>query len=190
METILNANLFGNYITMTFSEIFPTTEDFIAAFTDYTSLATGLKSNLTTDDLSVLYILLYQKYGNSCILSTDINQFTAQLVTITYTYYDAYLKQRETQSKLRALTDDQILQGSAAIHNHAFNPDTAPSTASLDELPFINEQNTTKYKKNKIEAYAEYFQLLNYDLTEAFLNRYKNLFLKIVIPQAPLWYES
>lgn len=190
METILNANLFGGYITMTFSEIFPTTDSFLAAFSDYSALATGLKSNLTSADLSVLYILLYQKYGNSCILSSDINQFTAQLVTITYTYYDAYLKQRDTQSKLRALTDDQILQGSAAIHNHAFNPDTTPSTASLDELPFINEQNTTKYKKNKIEAYAEYFQLLNYDLTEAFLNRYKNLFLKIVIPQSPYWYES
>ena len=68
------------------------------------------------------------------------------------------------------------------------NPGTAPSTSSLEELPGIDDQNTTQYKKNKLDAYANLMGLLEKDVTEEFLSKFKNLFLKFVEREIPLWY--
>lgn len=46
------------------------------------------------------------------------------------------------------------MTGSKSIYNHAFNPSNEPSTASLDELDYINEQNTSNVKRSKIDAYG------------------------------------
>ena len=68
------------------------------------------------------------------------------------------------------------------------NPGTTPSTSSLEELPGIDDQNTTQYKKNKLDAYANLMGLLEKDVTEEFLSKFKNLFLKFVEREIPLWY--
>ena len=68
------------------------------------------------------------------------------------------------------------------------NPGTAPSTSSLEELPGIDDQNTTQYKKNKLDAYANLMGLLEKDVTEEFLSKFKSLFLKFVEREIPLWY--
>ena len=92
------------------------------------------------------------------------------------------------QTDFRALTEDELLTGTKQINNHSYNPSTAPSTDTLDELPTINEQTSTKYKKSKMDAYANLMALLEKDVTEEFMNKFKKLFLIIVEPQLPLWY--
>ena len=87
------------------------------------------------------------------------------------------------QTSLRALTDADILAGSKAIYNSALNPGTDPSTASLDELTYINSQNTTNYKKSKMDAYAQLWDLLSTDVTAEFLNRFRPCFKQFVSPE-------
>ena len=76
------------------------------------------------------------------------------------------------------------------INNHAYNPSTEPSTTDTTELPFVNEQATTKFKKGKLDGYAILTSLLETDVTEEFLNKFKKLFLLVIEPQLPLWYVT
>ena len=76
------------------------------------------------------------------------------------------------------LSDDEILIGSKAIYNHAFNPSVAPSTQNMTELPYINDQNTTNFKRSKLDAYTLLLELLETDVTEEFIDKYS------------YWYES
>ena len=59
----------------------------------------------------------------------------------------------DIQNKIRNLTEDEIRIGTKAIYNQAVNPGTEPSTGSLEELTSISAQNTTGYKKSKLDAY-------------------------------------
>ena len=52
------------------------------------------------------------------------------------------------------MSEDDLVKGSKQIVNHSYNPSTAPSTSTLEELTTINEQNTNNYKKGKLDAYA------------------------------------
>ena len=84
------------------------------------------------------------------------------------------------------LADLQV--GGKAVYNTALNPNIAPTTSALEELPYINQQNTTNYAKSEAEAYGIKMNLLNNDVTESFLGKFRDLFLKIVQPTVPLWY--
>ena len=88
------------------------------------------------------------------------------------------------------MTEDEILAGTKAIYNHAFNPQTAPTTNTVDELEYINEQNTTTYKKSKLDGYALLWAILNDGVTERFLREFRYHFLVVVEPQLPLWYVT
>lgn len=60
----------------------------------------------------------------------------------------------------------------------------------MTELKYINQQNTTNYKKSLPEAYAILIELLNTDVTSRFLAQFAKLFLKVVSPEIPLWYVT
>ena len=94
------------------------------------------------------------------------------------------------QSKIRNLSDEEIQLGSKAIYNRALNPGTEPSTGSLDELNAILEQNTTNYKKSKLEAYTQVWLLLESDVTQDFLNRFKPLFSKWNLDSRAIYIEK
>ena len=176
--------LFGNYITMTFSDIYPDYETFLD---DYRNLSfpTTLEDE---ENLRVIYYLLYSKYGNSNILSTDITQFKFQLFSLIYQHAAIWERKMALQKSLRELTDEEILISSRQVINHALNPSSEPSTNAMEALNYINEQTTSGYKKNKIDAYMFLYDVLRDDITAEFINRFKKLFIAIVFPQAPLWY--
>ena len=142
------------------------------------------------DDSSILtlYYLLYGRYGNSIIASSDTNRFKYALWGIIFQFGPTWEKKLDIQAKLRALTEDELAAGSKAIYNRAENPQTAPDTNSLDELIFINEQNTTNYKKSKMDKYQQLYELLKDDVTETFLSRFQKLFKTVVMPEEPLLY--
>lgn len=174
----------GNYYNRKFKEIFPSTEAFIA---NYRSTDLQLES-ITDDNLSVLYALLYARYGNSVIAADDETQFQYEVYSIIFMYGPTWVKRLEVQDTLRKLSIDELQLGSKAIYNTALNPSAAPTTATLTELNYINQQNTTNHKKSKLEAYGNLMALLETDVTEEFISRFKKLFMIIVQPNYPLWY--
>ena len=182
---IFNNSLYGNYRQVKFTDVFPNVDEFINGYK-----AAQIQQRLKNENISTLYYMLYARYGNSTIASSDTNQFKYKLWTIIFSYGPAWEKRIEIQDKLLALTDDEIQKGNTTIYNHAFNPSTAPSTETLEEIQYINDQTTQKSKRGKMDAYAYLWDLIDTDVTTEFLNRFQPLFLKIVEPELPLWYKT
>lgn len=151
-------------------------------------------ANYTNNLVKTLYYLLYSKYGNSAIASSDVNQFKYKVFTTIFEYAPAWKKRLEIQEKLFNINlsevDPDYLKGTMVMYNHAVNPDTEPTTTSYDALPGINRQTVQTTKRGMLEGYSTLLELVNTDVTGAFLNKFKKLFLTVVMPQAPLWYRS
>lgn len=182
---IFNKSLYGNYRQVKFTDVFPSVDEFINGYT-----TASIQQRLKNENISTLYYMLYARYGNSTIASSDTNQFKYKLWTIIFSYGPAWEKRIEIQDKLLSLTDEEIQKGNTTIYNHAFNPSTAPSTETLEEIQYINDQTTQKNKRGKMDAYAYLWDLIDTDVTTEFLNRFQPLFLKIVEPELPLWYTT
>lgn len=179
------SSLYGNFRTRTFVEIWNNEEAFA---NDYNN--NGIPVSISAVSLKTLFYLLYARYGNSNIASSDENQFKYKVFSTIFMYAPAWEKRLDIQKKLRELSDEEIMKGSTAIYNSALNPSTAPSTATLEELPYINQQNATKYKKAKMDAYATLYALIETDVTEELIGKFKKLFITIVEPDRALWYKT
>ena len=192
-----NVTMLPEYSTMLFSDVWNNANDFL---TDYTSagvftspvIENGVvvKAGTKLDDKNVtlLFYLLYSKYGNNPIANNDINQFKYKVYSIMFQYGPSWEKRLDIQEKLRALKDEDIQKGSKAIYNSAMNPSTQPSTQSLEELTYINSQNTTNYKKSKMDAFAQLWELIDADVTGDFIAKFRVCFKQFVRPENPLLY--
>ena len=97
---MFNNSLYGNYRTRKFTDIFPN----VGKFTDEYEHA-GIPPTLSEDSsVTTLYYLLYARYGNSCIASSDENQFKYKMWTIIYSYGPAWEKRVEIQKNLTQIT--------------------------------------------------------------------------------------
>lgn len=180
-----NCSLFGNFITRKFTDIFPNVNTFVSEYKN-----NGIPNLITDASASTLYYLLYARYGNSHIVNNDENQFKYKLWSITFMYGPTWEKRLDIQDKLRNLSDDDIRLGTKQINNHAYNPETAPTTGSLEELNYINEQGTLNYKKGKVDGYMWLMDALKTDVTKSFIDKFEDLFMAVVVPTDPLWYVT
>lgn len=180
---------YGEYRTRTFADIFGDADKLIEAIDTFPPFK-EYSGGITQTELGVIYYLLYAKYGNSHIAYTDENQFKYALYSLIWQYGPTWKKRLDIQDKIRNLSEDELRTGARAIYNHAFNPSTAPSTSTMEELLTINDQNTTNYKKSKLEAYGILWELLKTDVTEVFLTKFKKLFIVITAPDYPLYYTT
>lgn len=187
---------YGGYRTRTFTQIFSNdgetgSYDAFAAMLAGTPFARKIsEANIDTE---LLFYMLYSRYGNSHISYTDENQFVYALFSTIMMYGPAWAKRLSIQEELNKLPledGSEIYLGSGAIYNHALNPGTAPSTQTLTELPHINEQNTTKYRKSKLEGLSNLMALLETDVTEEFLAKFRKLFIRVTAPDQPLLYTT
>lgn len=178
-------SLYGNYRQVKFTDIYPDATSFV---TDYTNSA--IPTTITNDTATTLYYLLYSRYGNSVIAASDTNRFKYDLFATIFSYAPTWEKRVDIQNKLRELSDAELFTGQTTINNHSYNPSTAPSTSTLDELTTINEQVTQKGKRDKLTAYTELSKALWTDVTEQFLDKFQKLFLIILQPELPLWYAT
>ena len=188
-------NLLPQYDTKLFTDIYEDVDSFIE---DYLEIDLG---GLTVDEeqedyglVPKLFYLLYAKFGNSPIANLDENQFKYKLFSTIFMYGPAWESRLGLQDKIRDLlktsNEAELLQGAKAINNHAFNPATDPSTGSLEELTYINDQNTTQYKKSKMDAYGQLWNLVATDVTADFLARFNDCFKRFVKPANPLIYVT
>lgn len=163
----------------TFSDVFPTSDIFISQFKETPFYANPVASMLTDTTLELIYVLLYNKYGNNEIVNFSENQFRNKLYGIMWSVGPIWLTKLNIQQKLWSLgLDDNsdIYKGSGAIYNHAMHDETAPGTGTTEELPYINDQNVTKYKKSKLEGLMLYADTLNDRVTDDFINKFRRLF--------------
>lgn len=169
---------FPRFDTKLFTEIWEEASDFVSDYQDI-----GIPATISTSSAQTLYYLLYARYGNSPIANYDEEQFKYKIFSIVFQYGPTWEKRLDIQSKLRAISDDDLLKGSKAIYNHAYNPSQAPTTSTLTEIDYINEQNTTNYKKSKMDAYQQLWDLLDTDVTGEFLGRFQKCFKQFVHPE-------
>ena len=187
------SNMLPRYDTKLFTEIYDNAEDFVTDYKNsglYDATSGHLNNSLSDANATLVFYLLYGKYGNNPIANYDVNQFKYKMWSIIFQYGPAWARKLDIQNKLRELDEADIRLGSKAIYNHAFNPSTDPSTASLEELTAINEQNTTNFKKSKIEGYASLWNMITSDVTEVFIKKFEKLFKQFVTPERTWIYET
>lgn len=182
----MNQELFTEQYTKTFSNVYPTYEDF---YQDYTNL--GIPQRLKNISfLQTIYALLCGEYASSSIMSLSEAQFRMRLFTIVMSYGPQYERELQMQDTLLRMSDEELQVSSKAIYNTSLNPSTEPSTGTLDELPTINQQNVTKHKRSKLDAYAFLRDMLNADLTKEFIKRFDHLFVRVLRTNNPLYYTT
>ena len=176
-------SLYGNFRNRKFTEIFDNANSFLEAYKN-----NGIPTTIADEHVITLYYLLYAKYGNSVIASSDENRFKYELFSIVFEHGPVWQKKLELQGKIRALTDDEIFEGSRQIYNNAANPSTDPDVMTDDELDYINSQSVTKNRRGRLEAYGLLNDMLDENYTSTFIRRFNILFIKFVMPEIPLWY--
>lgn len=187
-----SVEMIPQYSTILFTDIWDSAEDFKSDFQDSPfdgAIMDGTVSG-QPDNVSLVFYLLYSRYGNNPIANLDVTQWKFKIFSTIFQYGPSWEKRLDIQAKLRGLTEADLLSGSKAIYNNALNPSTAPSTGSLEELTYINSQNTTNYKKSKMEAYAQLWDLIDTDVTEDFLVKFKKCFKIFVSAEQPLLYVT
>ena len=145
-----NVEMIPQYDTKLFNEIWESVNDFCY---DYQHV--GIPTTISVQSAMTLYYLLYAKYGNNPLANYDENQFKYKVFSIIYSYGPTWEKKLSIQTRLRSLSEDDLIKGSKAIYNTALNPSDAPGTGTLEELDYINSQNTTNYKRSVMEAYGQ-----------------------------------
>ena len=164
------------YTTPTFSEIYENATEFVNSY----KASPLYLSELTDANLTIIYNLLLARYGETPIYNKTADIFKVKFYSLIYQYAPTWQKKLSIQTTLRGLSESELIVGTTTIYNRASNPETAPTTETLDELTYINDQNTQKFKRNKSQAYSELYQLLRDDITEDFIRRFKILFRNIV----------
>lgn len=176
-------NLYGNYRNRKFTDLWEQADDFINDYTDC-----GVPTTIKEETAITLYYLLYARYGNSTIASADENQFKYKVFATIFQYGPTWEKRLEVQKELREMSIEELQTSAMAVYNHSMNPSTAPKNDDWELLPTVNDQNVTRHKRSKIDAYALLTSLLQTDVTNEFLTKFKPLFMTVVSPELPLWY--
>lgn len=176
---------FGGYYTEKFSDIWPNVNAWRADYELFKEMEIIPLKNL--EFINKVYYLLVSEYGFSHHIGSR-DQFKLMLWQKVFQYAPYLEKEIEIQNNLLSMELKELQQGGKAIYNTALNPGTQPTTTTLGELEYINQQNTTNYKKSKPEAWAVLMQLIKKDLGKEFTSRFKNLFIKVCYPDYPLYY--
>lgn len=174
---------------ITFTQIWDNYQSFKTDY-DANPMKAPIPSARVNNAIEMTFYLLYANYGNSEIINRDVNQFKFKLFSIIYKYGAFWDKKLELQDKLMNLSDDELRLGSKAIYNKAFNPNTTPSTDELEEIPFINEQQTTNYKKSKAEAYITLWDSMRSSATDDYVRKFRSLFSTFVGKEKIPYYIS
>ena len=164
------------YNHLRFCDVWGSLANFLTDYNENIAFFYKNTSPLTANAAKTLYFLLYAKYGNTPIINNDVNQWKYKVFANIYAKGPTWEKKMDIQTALNNLSQDDIMRGAKQVYNHAFNPSATPSTDTLTELTYINDQNTANHKKGIVEAYSLIWQNLHASATEEFINSFKNCF--------------
>lgn len=178
--------LFTASWTKTLSDIFPDYESFLETYT-----GSGLPNRFKDlDFLKTIYFILMGEYSNSSIKAMSEDLFRVRFLTLVHAYGPQLERELQIQDDLLKMSTEELMISSKAIFNTALNPSEAPSTDTIDELPYINQQNTTKHVRSKLDAYMLLEELLNDNLIKDFIKRFDHLFVIVLRTNNPLFYKT
>ena len=186
-----NNSYYGNYRTETFKEVWQSAAEFIKDYkeSDINSSAELLGQDTFTDaELTMIYYLLYSRYANSSHASSDIHQFKYGMFSTIFMYAPTWFKRLQIQKKMREMTEDELREGAIQWSDLAENPGTVVPAGDL--IDGLKSQNVGRSKKSKLQAYAALAELLKTDVSNDFLSKFQRLFIRVVMPDYPLWYEN
>ena len=183
-----NYTHYGRFSNKRFLDVFPDAETFKKEYSYYQILFNS-PIKVEENQMGFIYYILYSKYGSEYIAMSNTTRFESKLFATLELAAPMLLKELDVQKNLLALSDEEIRAGSKAVYNHAFNPSGTPSTSTLQEIPYINDQNTTQYKKSPMEGYSILLSLLDDNLLENFLRKFKKLFLRVLAPTRARLYD-
>lgn len=180
----LNDSFYGTYRTGSFVDEFPTVEYFL----DFYKNNGGIPTTISDESARTLYFLLYARYGADHIAMSDYQRFKYSVMLIIYQYGPTWEKKLEIQKQIRTMSIDDLQTGTLAVTNNALNPGSR--LANENELiKNVNNQSRTNYKKSKLDAYGQLYAMLETDVTEEFLGKFKKLFNIFADPTDTLWYN-
>ena len=215
------------YDTNLFCEIWDSSESFLADYNNTgTEFTNQVPPTITQQNALMTYLLLFSRYGNNPIANYDVTQFKNKIFTLIWQYGPAWEKRLSMQEDIRNLTLQEITQGTktdwssegtqsqnntgtdTTINNHAYNPSTAPTTQSTNELDYIDQQQVAKgsatstisgtdskttgqvVTKSKMDAYAQLWDLVATDVTNGYISKFKNCFKQFVAPERRMIYVT
>ena len=215
------------YDTNLFCEIWDSSDSFLADYNNTgTEFTNQVPTTISQENALMTYLLLFSRYGNNPIANYDVNQFKNKIFTIIWQYGPAWEKRLSMQEDIRNLTLQEITQGTktdwssegsqsqnnsgtdTTINNHAFNPSTAPTTQTTNELDYIDQQQVAKgsktstisgtdsqttgqvVTKSKMDAYAQLWDLVATDVTNDYIAKFKNCFKQFVAPERRMIYVT
>lgn len=180
---MFNEMLYRGYRNKKFADVFEEAEDF-AQFYE----TCGIPAKLSNEDsIITIYYLLMARYANSTIASSDENRFKYAVMSLIFSYGPSWEKRIEIQDTLRGLTVDELMAGSKAIYNKGYNPSTP--VPQDGEIATINEQNTSTFKRSKLDAYGNLLALIQTDVTGDFLSKFQKLFIAFP-PEMAMYYAT
>lgn len=171
--------------TLKFREVYNNADDF---YTDYQNL--GIPTTITQASCKTVFYLLYAEFAGSHFCNSDLVQSKMKIFKTIYEYGPAWETRIAIQKSIRELDLDELREGTKQISNHANNPNTAPSTAALEELEYIDEQHAVNYKKNKLDAYASMWNMIATDVTKEFIDKFRKIFKAISIEEEVYLFEE
>ena len=168
---------YGDYTNLSFEQIWKDADAFLG---DYAN--NGIPTTIKTETASLLYYLLYGRYGMSVMAGDSLPQWKARVFGIIWQYGPTWEKRLEVQKRVRELSEADLRNGDLNIANQAYNPGTEPTTASNDILGGIAQQNTTNLQRSILGGYSMLESLLAADVSEEFLARFKDCFRVVLAP--------
>ena len=222
-----NTSMKPMYDTNLFCEIWDSSDKFLADYNNTgTEFTNQVPTTISQENALMTYLLLFSRYGNNPIANYDVTQFKNKIFTIIWQYGPAWEKRLSMQEDIRNLTLQEITTGTktdwssegtqsqnnsgtdTTINNHAYNPSTAPTTQSTNELDYIDQQQVAKgsntstisgtdskttgqvVTKSKMDAYAQLWDLVATDVTNGYIAKFKNCFKQFVAPERRMIYVT
>lgn len=150
--------------------------------------------NVVIDEayLKKTFYLLVARYGDQAITGyRDEPRWKLMVFATIGTYAPVWEEKSKLQETIRNMSIEQFKTASKTIYNTALNPNSQPSTNSLEELNYINSQNTSNRIVSDYDAIARKWELLNDDLDKNYMDHFKGLFSKFLLTDSPLYvYEN
>ena len=170
----------NNSATSRFTEVFTSVDTFITSFRE-----SPLNDvNITDETLKKVFYELVAQYGDSYFKSTNDYRNKLKTFSILANEGVVYQKKLEIQKNLIKLTLQELMDNGVSISNYAENPgDDATTTIDAyegeDFLKYVNNQNVTKDKSNKLNAYKSQLYAIK-NVTTDFIKKFSPLFESIL----------
>lgn len=177
-------SLIRNYNQKRFVDVWPSYDDMAADLTTFSFF----KPDIPDDNIKIAYYLILSRYGDTPIAGyKDETRWKIKFFSVLYSYGVEWYQKTLIQQEIASMTTAELQEGSKSIFNTALNPNSAPSDASLEELEYINSQNTENRKRSKADALTLKWQLLSSDLNDWLIDRFRNLFSRFIATDVPVY---